>query len=679
MNLAKQFSSIAKLPKQLLISRFALFFGFLLMFQILGASKAHRVLDQKIFHPFVFWLRSELVTPKLDPRIKIFCYDDRTAAYLNSLDIPLTTWAKVLKSIGQKPDVRILIDKLFDVPYTTEDIAAFAQEIQSKPPHASIISFAYDGKIPYRQQITDELLLKNQSKTIVSPNDDPKSADIPATNANAYGALKELLPLFYSFGHANYNGDNRFHPFTRLESGMFLVHAALTQADEVRLDHRVLNVNNKPARLSSDDTLLINFAPKAFYQKNAYSFLAVIELAKQNKDISIIKPGDFVVILPAMYTGNTDFRETPFGSMAGGFHAVAILQSILSGDWLTEREDPGFYIFLLGCAAFFLCFTRRTGRAIGSLVGMMILVIGLSTLVFIQYGIAWSFVLPICGVILGGLVGITLHGRIAGLEEARINRELEVATLVQKSFFKSDLSPSSEQTVRVQGKFEPASECGGDWWGQFRQGDCLYILLGDAIGHGVPAALVTAVAFTVARTLENNSRPQGSEELTPLEIMREINSVLYAMASPLARMTFFIFRINETTGACCFANAGNQQPFLLPKDPGDPRLTKKQRSKALLARGEVLGQESTIEFKEHSLMLEDGDRMILFTDGIVENRSANAGRPYGRIALQESINKLSTESLNLCEDIWTSYKTACGRTERDDDATLVVIEFHKKS
>ena len=49
-------------------------------------------------------------------------------------------------------------------------------------------------------------------------------------------------------------------------------------------------------------------------------------------------------------------------------------------------------------------------------------------------------------------------------------------------------------SLRLASHFQPAAECGGDWWGFFRIGDKLAVMIADATGHGVPSALVTASA-----------------------------------------------------------------------------------------------------------------------------------------------------------------------------------------
>ena len=77
-------------------------------------------------------------------------------------------------------------------------------------------------------------------------------------------------------------------------------------------------------------------------------------------------------------------------------------------------------------------------------------------------------------------------------EKARLEKELEVAQLVQASFFPEDKIMTN--AYELHSFYEPATECGGDWWGVIHLENKSIWMIADASGHGVPAALITAVA-----------------------------------------------------------------------------------------------------------------------------------------------------------------------------------------
>ena len=85
-------------------------------------------------------------------------------------------------------------------------------------------------------------------------------------------------------------------------------------------------------------------------------------------------------------------------------------------------------------------------------------------------------------------------------EKARLENEVKVAQLVQSSFFPNDditIGP-----VDISAFYQPASECGGDWWGYVEDENVLVLIIADATGHGVPAALLTATANCSINTIK---------------------------------------------------------------------------------------------------------------------------------------------------------------------------------
>src|SRR5690606_35511909 len=81
-------------------------------------------------------------------------------------------------------------------------------------------------------------------------------------------------------------------------------------------------------------------------------------------------------------------------------------------------------------------------------------------------------------------------------EAARMEGELETVRLVQETLFPEPVKRVGD--FHLAGHFEPASECGGDWWHYCKVGDKLFIWIGDATGHGAPSAMVTSAAKAAA-------------------------------------------------------------------------------------------------------------------------------------------------------------------------------------
>ncbi len=85
-------------------------------------------------------------------------------------------------------------------------------------------------------------------------------------------------------------------------------------------------------------------------------------------------------------------------------------------------------------------------------------------------------------------------------EKARMESELQTAKTVQETLFpetRAKIGP-----LAIAGYYEPASECGGDWWHYCQIGNKIFLWIGDATGHGAPAALITSAAKSASTIIE---------------------------------------------------------------------------------------------------------------------------------------------------------------------------------
>ena len=639
------------------------------LLQFTSLHESGRAIDRQVFHPLVFSLR-ELIKPgNLDPRIKIFAYDDRTAAHESGGFLTLKEWATALRSIASIPDTHIMIDKLFDFPEPSAKLADFrpipenAQNVR-----LGAITFASTKSISFRQEIPAELMAANEKIVFTNnPNQDATAKN----NYVFYGADPSILKNFSVFGYANYTGNNYITPFLRGPHG-YVAHLALAMAGNIRIAGQQLEIQNNIIPRNRDGDMLVNFRDPSLYRSNAVTFLSVIERARRGMPIDIVNPGDYVVILPAMYTGHTDFVSSPFGPIPGGFHMAAVLNSALRNNWILEIDDPGYFVIagaLIGLVLG-LCLSLSV-----SIIGIIMAVLGVTTasiMLFALFDVALSFPLPTLAILFSGLAGALIRGHMTSIENYRRSREIAVAGLVQQSFFPKLTSDYSQPTsCAVYGRFAPASECGGDWWGTFKKGGYTYIMLGDATGHGFPAALVTSISYAVTKSIQAELDRSGTP-LNPSEILTELNEILCSMESQHSQMTFLIFRINEASGECVYANAGNQPALLI--DPEDA--LRGDKPKSLTALGNILGLQKSLSFEDQILPIKPGTKVILFSDGVFENRDASEQKQLGKRWLRDQIQQHSMlNGVSFIDTIWKSYQQAIGYTPPDDDATLVVIEY----
>ena len=252
-------------------------------------------------------------------------------------------------------------------------------------------------------------------------------------------------------------------------------------------------------------------------------------------------------------------------------------------------------------------------------------------------------------------------------EKARMEAELATARTVQETLFPP--SNASLGPVEVSGYYEPASECGGDWWHYCENGDFVYLWIGDATGHGAPAALLTSAARAVASVLEMGAaRP-------PAECIAVLNRAIWDASKGKMMMTFFLAAIDKRTGLMAYANASHEAPLLL------------HRSEGPAARGDYLalnqvnnprlGESAAFDFQETSVQLRPGDRLVFYTDGVVDVKSPD-DKAWGERkflkALSSSLHgQAGTEQplRGLVAELQGFRRSQA----LDDDVTLVLVEY----
>ncbi|WP_218110115.1 PP2C family protein-serine/threonine phosphatase [Oligoflexus tunisiensis] len=268
-------------------------------------------------------------------------------------------------------------------------------------------------------------------------------------------------------------------------------------------------------------------------------------------------------------------------------------------------------------------------------------------------------------------------------EKARLDQELSVAQSVQNTFFK-------EQTFRnrhllLTSFYQPASECGGDWWGHYPLGNNReLIVIGDATGHGVPAALVTAIAYASTHILAEQIMAGAFAANDPAAILRTLNTLLYQTLRGKLCMSFLALLIDSENRTLTFSNAGHPYPVLIPANVKDPRLgpNPKVPYRYLLQKRKsscILGLEKDSVFYNETVNLVAGDKIILHTDGLTELENAD-GKQWGARPMKVFLQAHAHEDpFTLCKALM---KDAISFNKKaqvfDDDLTLLILEFKQE-
>lgn len=239
----------------------------------------------------------------------------------------------------------------------------------------------------------------------------------------------------------------------------------------------------------------------------------------------------------------------------------------------------------------------------------------------------------------------------------KMEKELELAAQIQRDFLpKKD--PDCEK-FKIKGANVPCYQVGGDFYDFIDiDEDRVGITIADVSGKGVSASLLMA-----------SMRARLHGEVTPHykidEMASKLNDFVHQDTASNKFITFFFGELNTDTGEFTYINAGHTPPVVLDK---------KGKVQRLESGGFCLGMFPDVQFKVQKVILNQGDLVLLFTDGLTECRNAANEElsEEGLIKIIKSNRKLQPQ--NLLEKIYEELESFTTGTEQMDDMTLVVIK-----
>lgn len=238
-------------------------------------------------------------------------------------------------------------------------------------------------------------------------------------------------------------------------------------------------------------------------------------------------------------------------------------------------------------------------------------------------------------------------------ERERIKAELGIAERIQKSNLPTEVIKN--RFYNVFGYSKPAKEVGGDFYDYFEIDDeNLAIVIGDASGKGVPAALLT----TTTQTLIRESLAHLKD---PSKILCRINNHICRYNSENMFITLWLGIYNKNTNILTFSNAGHNRP-IIKKDDKFELLD--------VNAGIVLGILEDYEFTTSEIDLKDS--IILYTDGITDAKNNN-NEMYGEQKLIDFFNK-NTLNDNIINELIEDINKFTQDREQFDDMTLLILK-----
>jgi predicted ester cyclase len=243
------------------------------------------------------------------------------------------------------------------------------------------------------------------------------------------------------------------------------------------------------------------------------------------------------------------------------------------------------------------------------------------------------------------------------IERERVEQELQVARRIQHASLPKEV-PTLEGW-QISPFYQPAREVGGDFYDFHLLSERrLGLLVGDATGKGVPAALVMSTTCGMLQLAA-----QALDSISPGEVLAQVNETLFERVPPNMFVTCFYAILDPKSASLRYANAGHDLPYL--HHSGD--------CEELRARGMPLGLMPGMSYEEKEIELDVGEGVFFYSDGLVEAHDPEGemfGFPRLRALLAEHGEQRALGDF-LLEEL---YSFVGDGWEQEDDITLLTLE-----
>ncbi|MBI4556172.1 MAG: SpoIIE family protein phosphatase [Candidatus Hydrogenedentes bacterium] len=243
----------------------------------------------------------------------------------------------------------------------------------------------------------------------------------------------------------------------------------------------------------------------------------------------------------------------------------------------------------------------------------------------------------------------------------RIESELRIAAEVQRSLLPK--APPKIARLELVAWSRPAKDVGGDFYDFLDLGDGrLGVVIGDATGKGLPAALLTTECWSIWKAL-------AEEVETPAELLRRINRALYRSVGKSGRfITLFYMVVDAPSARIEYSVAGHNPPILLGRHDSRHQLLRSDS-------GFPLGVAKNGEFVNTQLPLEPEDLVFMFSDGLTDARGPDERR-YSYSRMRTQLVEGRGQSLNdILGRIRNDVESHVSGRDLYDDMTAVGVRY----
>jgi sigma-B regulation protein RsbU (phosphoserine phosphatase) len=244
-------------------------------------------------------------------------------------------------------------------------------------------------------------------------------------------------------------------------------------------------------------------------------------------------------------------------------------------------------------------------------------------------------------------------------ERHQLESELELAQDVQKMLLPQEVP--NIPGLEIAAYSRPAQIVGGDYFDFVDFSNGFHgLAIADVAGHGVSASLHMASIQALLRTLVPVNK-------SPAEVMSQVHKLFIHNIRFETFVTFFIGAFDSSTKTLTFSNAGHLPPLVLRNNK-----SKKESVEMLRPTGAAIGLVEEAKFGEKTIDLQEGDLLVLYTDGVTETMNTE-NQEFGRKRLEALIRQVERLPVKeVIQKIRLSLEEFSEGKPLADDTTIVV-------
>jgi len=251
---------------------------------------------------------------------------------------------------------------------------------------------------------------------------------------------------------------------------------------------------------------------------------------------------------------------------------------------------------------------------------------------------------------------------LTGSERSQLENELELSQKVQRALLPHDVPRIPGLDIAAFS--QPAHIVGGDYFDFLRFKDGSHALvIADVMGKGMPASMLMA-------SLQASLRIIAPESPEPSEVVARLNHLFCHNIRLTKFVSLFLGRYDETTRTLTYCNAGHNPP-LVYRSHGSMQ--------SLLPNGAAIGLVEQAEFTQSAIRLGVGDRVLLYTDGVVESLNKQK-ELFGQERLEEFLRASSELSAHqIVTSLRDRLQQFIETNTPTDDTTIIAVEVTRSA